>query len=659
MRRSSLIAAVAAFGLVAAANPAPPAHGTAESKMSALEVTVSGLPVPGEVGLLDVVSFASTDTDESRNPKGAPYSIISAIPAIIAGQSVGAVSARSDGDNESSSQGLTQTVGPLSASVGALDLRATADQLQALAVLDAANAHVGALAGALDLDVRDVGLSSKVTQEAASAVQGIRSDGLNLQLGDLLPLDDLPLDVVIGLAQQLTGVLSGTVGELLDRVAQLYEQLSTMVTKLETQKAAYVESGEALEDTLQAIEDTEEDLAAIEAALEDAISLLGTGTEDEIEKVVDEGAKLIDEVTGVVPDAGDELISLQYSANDALTDLIADLEETATELEGELQELESTVETLVDDLVETLAEIVDLSELLDGVADQLLSAVQDLLAQLPSVLDALADADLVDIGAMDVGISAVASGSDAKAVLGCAVEQVRVVGLDLGKPSCSEPLINGSAGLADAISTLKGVLGELPIVGGVVPEVTLNVFSNALERVGEKDGYRFAEAGVDLLEFELPSIELGALTDGLLDGLLDGDLSDLVGSLGELLGADLSGSLGGIDAELDAALDGAVSTLTDVTSEIIDIETVLGDIIATLPATDALNGLSTPGIKVKIDPTSRAEFRAGAIGSTPGAPDDGSTSTPTGAPSLPTTGGGLGVLGLLGVLGATALRRRT
>lgn len=655
MRRSSLIAAVAAFGLVAAANPAPPAHGTAESKMSALEVTVSGLPVPGEISMLDVVSFASTDTDESRNPKGAPYSIISAIPAIIAGQSVGAVSARSDGDNESSGQGLTQAVGPLSASVGALDLRATADQLQALAVLDAANAHVGALAGALDLDVRDVGLSSKVTQDAASAVQGIRSDGLNLQLGDLLPLDDLPLDVVIGLAQQLTGVLSGTVGELLDRVGQLYEQLGTMVTKLETQKAAYIESGEALEDTLQAIEETEEDIAAIEAALADATSLLGTGTEDDIQKVIDEGSQLIGEVTGVVSN-GDSLITLQYSANDALTDLIDDLNETKTELEGEILELESTVETLVDDLIETLAEIVDLSELLDGVADQLLTAVQDLLAQLPSVLDALADADLVDIGAMDVGISAVASGSDAKAVLGCAVEQVRVVGLDLGKPSCAEPLINGSAGLADAISTLKGVLGELPIVGGVVPEITLSVFSNAHERVGEKDGYRFAEAGVDLLEFELPSIELGDLTDGLLDGLLDGDLSDLIGSLGDLLGADLSGSLGGIDAELDAALDGALSTLTGVVSEIIDIETVLGDIIATLPATDALNGLSTPGIKVKIDPTSRAEFRAGAIGSTPAAPEDGS---PTGAPSLPTTGGGLGVLGLLGVLGATALRRRT
>jgi prefoldin subunit 5 len=647
MRPRPIIAGVAALALIGAASPPPAPAGTAETSMTALEISVSGLgDLLDGLTVLDIASFASTDTDSVRNAAGSPFASIGVIPAAVGGEQIGAITARSDGDTSQSTGGHSQAIGPVDLSVDGMSLSASADASSAAALVEALGAQFSILENAIGSAVTNTGVSSTVDKTSATATQGLTSSGLQIDLGDLVDVDALPLDVVLSLAGELTGLISGNLEGLLETVSTLYKDLREHLAGMNTDLGSAAALTAELEASLEELESLEEELETLDDLLGEAETLLDLGgTEEQITDLEDKAKDLLE---GVLGDGGG-LLGLSVSAL-ALDDLISDLEGAIADVESEIADLSAEIDGLVSEIVTILDRLlVDVLNL-DGLVDSLIAAIGDLLAQLPDALDAIANADLVDIGEVTAGITAYATGDGGDAVLGCSAEHVRIAGIGLGSPTCDAPLTEVSQQLGTAIGQLKSVLGALPIVGDVVPDVTLRVFSDAHRTVEEVDGYWKASAGVNLFEFDLPSIELGAVTDGLLEQIADASLSSLLDALLDLLNdqVDLVAEFSDVtDALSDLAgeLDGAITTVASQLDVIVDLEALVSGLLDGLPAVDTLDGLATPGLKIVVDPTSTAEFRAGA---TP----------PADTPPLPVTGGGFAILGLVAMAGAAGMLRR-
>lgn len=644
MTTALMVTAGGTAALAAEGQDAP--AGTARASLTALDVTVTGVPVevPGTT-LLDLSSFASTDRDGARNPAGAPFAAVEALPARLAGQELGTTRARSDGDGDSSAPTVEQAVGPVSVTVNPFSLSAGADAGSARAVLEGAIGRLRALGDAVRLTVDDAGVETSVDGAQATALQSLRVSGLEIDLGDLLPdLSQLPLSVVLELAAQLSGQLGGTVGDLAGVVTDLTGKVQDALADLEVAVDSYTTTSSELKALLARISDLEQDLADLQQALADAEQTLASGDLSGADDLLESGNQLIedttDDLTGTVDSTLD---TLDHDPVHSLEQLVEDLEAQIAAVESTLADLQEQADALIQELVDILRRIRSLVGQVDTLAGQLLTAVQDLLAQLPDLLDALARADLVDIGAVTVGLSATATEDASEAVLGCTVDHVRLVGVALPAADCTAPLSGASLELRQALDRVEGVLGALPVVGDVVPDVTLEMFSDAAAERGFDGPYRTARAHVTALRFALPSVELGEVTDGLLDSLAGLDLSTSLESLAATLEADAE-ALSAV-TELADDIDATLTTVRGAIASVVDVESTLADLLAGLPAADALAGVRTPGLEVVVDPTVTAEFRGAMTApGDPGAPGaPGGPDQPAG-PTLPVTGGERGLL---------------
>lgn len=664
--------------------------GTATTEMTAVSATVTGLgDVPG-VEILDLETYASNDTDADRNVLGggAPLARASVTPLRVGGSPIGAVTATSGGDGSARSGGATfGALGAgeaLAAAVNPAVVTAEAGAERAVATVGASTAEVEALLSGVGVDLNVTDVTSTVTQDGASAVQGLSVGDLSLALGDLVPLDvleQLPLQTILDLVGQLPVGISPQLDAV---IAAIQDAVAAVESGLADVRAAAdaITGSEALDDLRSALDR----LADLEDRLDDLLAL-----EEELDAVdtSDPDASLGDTVTGIgdaVTGAGDsidgilftlsedcdfdldtatvgELAAVQQCVASTISDLqstIAGLEDTIDDLVAELQRLADALAAAVDDLATTVTDLLAALQELDGV-----------LAELQALLPELAGAELLGVGAFDVGVNVVANESTdtSRAVFLCSGVEVRVLSEALSTPSCSEGLAAITPVLGEIDETMgavRDVLATLPLSDvAAVGDLEISLFPDVFEEVRQDGGYVVARAGGTILDLGVPSVTIDpSQVTGLLPGL---DLPDV-----------LAEAQASVDEARAAVAGVGTSLLDDVLATIDDIGTAI-----TSPAglaaqwgliTDLLDSLDlgrlgslsdpfqTPGLQVTFDPSGTAEFALAAVaGPTPAPAQPGAPSTPTtptGAPGLPATGGGLALIGLVAIGAAALLRRR-
>ena len=657
---AGLVAGCLALSLVAAETaPATDAVGSASTRLLGATARVTGPLDTPVANLLDVTTSATTD--------GTPFAVTSVVPIQVGDEQVGATGASSDGQTEASSPGgsLGAAGDALGLSVSPIETTATATADRALATVGAATGQLSALLGQLGLDLDTAGVTSLVTGEESSATQGMTVSGLDLSLGDLgLDADllgSLGLDTILGLLEQLpvdvpsdladvSGLLGdieelegalgaldasellGTVGEIQDLTGVLAEVDALLADQVAVEDLRDVDN---LTDLLAALGGV--DLTASSCALPDTdglvLDLAGvladlTGTVDCIAA----------EVSSTLADVGVADRAGLLGAIDALEGL----------LPGELDGLLAQLDTITGLLEDILAKVGDLD---------------DLLALLPDLLGEAEGLSLLDVGAFDLGTSAIAGDSldTSSATVLCDASDVSVLGRVIPTPDCSDAL-SGLSDVSDVVNgafgQLSGVLNTLPLTDVVqAGELRAEMFTDLVEEVTEVDGVITSTAGFNLLDLEVPSLTIDAsqVTDALGGlGLPDvaGPVEDLLGELtaveGVLDGLGLGEQLDAIAAADPTGTAGQITTLIDGLA--------VGDLGS------LAENVSTPGLELLIDPVATASFAAGASGGTgdPGPTAPAPAPAPTGGeePSLPTTGGGLALVGILAMAGGVGLRRR-
>lgn len=425
-------------------------------------------------------------------------------------------------------------------------------------------------------------------------------------------------------------------------------------------------------------------------------------------------ASALSEVVGALEGVQAELPAVSDALDTELTGIVSDLDAalapvdealngdgtlTATELEGVIAEVEG-LQAQLDDLGAGLE--------LEGLISSLQTLESLNLEQVVNdVVDAITGSQLLALDEVLVGAQTEATADDSSAEASCSVTGARVLGE-------AAPAIDACDQLNELLTTidttLTSALGSLPVAGDVTEDlVRIGGLETSTNEVVD-GGYRVAQASVQGLTLDIGSLDLQAVTDGLVGdlvgqiegllGLLNGDLSALTGGdLSQLLDADLGSLLEGglpglidglqsLDTELEGVLsDGGLTGDEDVTEEVRDaignvtgtagvstlqageagqlgsltglLDGVLGDLDGLLPL-GLVDGLATPGISLEaagVD--SESEFTtAQADDPEPVAQPE----EPTPADNLPRTGGGL--IALAGLVLAAAggmglwLRRR-
>lgn len=431
--------------------------------------------------------------------------------------------------------------------------------------------------------------------------------------------------------------------------------------------------------------DLAENLPLDASALSEVVSAL-EGVQVELPAVTD---ALGTELTGIVSELDTALAPVDQALNGNGT-------LTATELEGVISKVEG-IQTQLDNLGAGLE--------LEG----LLSSLQtleglNLQKVVNDVVGAITGSQLLALDEVLVGAQTEATADDSSAEASCSVTGAQVLGEAApGIDACDQ--LNELLTTVD--TTLTNALGSLPVAGNVTEDlIRIGGLETSTNEVVD-GGYRVAQASVQGLTLEIGSLDLQAVTDGLLTdlvgqiegllGLLNGDLSALTGGdlselldvqLGSLLDNGLPGLLDGLvslDQELAPILDGAAPTddVTDAVNDVLGdgiasgvsplqageagqlgtltglLSGVLGSLEGLLPL-GQLDGLATPGISLEaagVD--SESEFTTAQADSPEPVAEPGE---PTPADNLPRTGGGLIALAglVLAAAGGTGLwlRRR-
>lgn len=684
-RRATALGALLAVASLASgtgAVAATPPAGTATTDLTAVDLTVDNLPdLVGQVNAvaLDATTFASTDGDPARNTVGggAPFALADLLPLRIAGEERGRTTARSDGNRDASvgTQSAEDDAGALGVEINPVQIQASAAAEQAEALVSAATGRVETLLGSLGIDLNVTGLRSTVDATAAEAVQGLQVGNFDIALGDLVPrdvLEQLPLDVLVSLLGQIpvgaapdlnaivdaltsaSATVEGTVDALVatgDAVAEDLDELATAQSDLADAEAAEADAQAVLDaaeaavaqiqedlDTLLSVDDlTALELAALDPALIDELLAIISRYETE--------CGLTD--TSLTPAVIDELIECLGGSGGLLEQAQADADAAQADLDAAsalVADLQAVVDGLVASVTDLVGTLVAQTEQLVADLQGLLAALTDLDANLADVLDALADGELLDIGALDVGVQARAAGTaqESSATLVCSTFEATVLGTSISSPDCSEPLTSASAAIANATSALQGVLTTLPVAGDVLPEVQLEAVTDVVRSVRQEGEYVVAQAGVTLLRLGLPSVTIdpAEIVDGLLDQLGADALGTVEGTLPD--GTTLDG-LGLSD--LTAQIDG----LSDELTAIGDLQGQVDTLLSTLSLGDLTESVATPGVSLVVDPVSTAEFRPGTAAGSPTDPG-GSDPTASAEPPLPVTGGERPVLLLAALL---------
>lgn len=676
---TALLAGALSLSLIAAGEPAVP-RGTASTSLTAIDLFISGAP---ELVAVDLGSYASTDSDAARNVlgNGSPFAWVGLTPLEIAGQAIGAAEIDSNGDGNVSGE-LVQWSDPgglLSAAVNPVGLTATASATDALGTAQAATADIEMLGEAIGLSLNTTGVASSVNQTAATAVQGLRVEGLDVQLGDLVPLEVLsllPIDVLIELLEQLP------VGA--PDVEVLVDITLNAVRDVEDAAEAITAAGEQLAADLVALADANQVLADAQAVLAaaqdaettaqntlDAANATLTAAEDLRDEIANDlgtldaaalltkygsqcgGADLLTIVTcveGLLDDAEAAVVvaqkavdDAQKALNEATAAVNAALEDVQT-AQGVVNALVTAINTvvnalqdLINDLVVTLGALVDALTTLEG--------------SLGDVVAALADGEILSVGAIDIGVVAKATDTVAgsTATVGCNAVPVSVLGLNVATPNCAEPL-TAVGSVADTITgAIQGLLTTLPVAADVLPAASIQVFPTVSEDIAQDGDYVTSTASVVALDLSLGSVTIDPAN--VVSGLLD----TLAAQVDALVAAAIPADEDVDGLGLDPAITTTLGDARDLLPQVSDLQALLDDVLALLPDGLSLPTVATPSIDLVVDPTSTASF---ASGTAPTAPAPAPAPAPDGDPSLPATGGGLALLGLMGLGGAVALRRR-
>lgn len=723
MRRMSRLTAAALAGvlslsLVAAEGAAAtPDRGTAHTELLGVEVEISGIgddsvlhhvlgtlePVL-PLGVLDLSTYASNDTDGDRNAVGGgqPYARAGVVPLRTGDREIGAVEADSRGEGSARSPdsgigNLDSLTDLLAAAIFPIEANARADAMGALSSVDAALAEVDALLGGIGLDLEVTEVSSAVGQEGASAVQGLRVTGFEVTLGDLIPLEvleQLPLgalnDLLGELPLGLSGDLDAAVTGVSDGLAAVPGALSdltaagdalassTAISDLDGALGVF-DQVEELERLWLALDDlTLTDLTTALAdltALEPALTAVGCTPDLTLTDLTALAAE-IDRLKACLEA---ELDALALPGGAPALDLPTAVDTLGTWISGRAARVEGlagAVEDAADVLRTTLDALLADVGLLDG-----------LLAELDGLLPDIAALDLLSVSALDVEFLATATDEleTSRAKFACNPVDLRVLDTPFATPDCSEGL-DAVSPVADAISAaisgsdglVADVLGALPLSNAVaLGDLRLALLPDVVERVRRDGDYLVAEASATLLELVIPSLTIDptAVTGGLPDLGLPTDLAATIDGviaqvgaaqtdLGALDTSPLTGtdfldpveaSLSAVSTSLTSATDD-LGVLTQVSGTVEMLEGALADLDA-LSFGDLTESVSTPGLRLVLDPASTAEFAVASAGGSTPAPDPDPGPGP-GDPRLPETGGGLLVLGLLGIGAAEALRRR-
>jgi len=659
---AGLVASVAALSLVGAAAPTAPV-GTASTSLLGAEIEITNLGDVPVVRILDVGTFASTDTDATRNTlgNGVPFAQAAVIPLKVGDEVFGATTATSNtgGSASGGPASFEDALSVLGVDVTPVNATATATADTALATVNTLVADVAALVGALGVEIDVTGLTSQVTTSGASAIQGIQVGDISLTLADLGLTADLLGQLALG---DLLALLENLPVPLPDNVMAAVDAVIAALADVEAAVAAFEEVAGPIGDAAGAVQDAVDALEML-AGLQTGLAGLDSGS---LTFLVDltgfltglDAAELafLDDCAG-----GDVLTAIVSDAVGVFNTLVACVDDAVTAATTVRDDLVAALTDLVDALPVEVAALEDLIAALTGALATLDALIADLLDLLPDV----AGTELLSVSAFDVGITALATDAveSSAATVGCTGIDVTVLTETFSTPDCSEGLSaisDALAGLSDVVETVVGMLNELPLAGLVeVADFQLDVFGGLTESVTTDGTYVTSTAGVNLLELAIPSITLdpSAITDAL--GI---ELPDVLGTVI----ATLEGALAEVEGVTGGVVDTAVTTIDDTLAGL-GAPGGLTELVATL--TGVLDGLdlgslgtlaeavSTPGLRIFVDPTSTAQHAAGAP-ATPVTPTDPAPAPPT-APTLPATGGGLVLAGLLALAGASAIRRRS
>lgn len=677
MRAATGAAAVAALALIAAGSPTAPV-GTAQTRLTAAELTLSGVATPvDQLTLLDVTTFASTDDDTSRNSKGVPFSSANVAPATL-GDSylVPPMSASSDGTTSQSIAAFDRSFGLVSAKLSAAQLEATAAADSARSAVSAVTAELGVLDDALGLVITQVPAETKVDATGALATNGIDLQGLQLQLGELLPVDvaDLPLGTVLELATVLAGQLS-VPGVDLDALRDALTGVETALGDLGRLSSDYAGAVQDVTTAAAAVSAAETTLASADTTLAAAQAALQELQDDLASLDVTTLSGLLTDYDTECPDATD-IASLTGCLEALIAEAQAEVDAAQAAVDvaaAAVTAAQASLDAAVTVLTTVLDDLTTLAAGLDDLVQDLLDRLQDVIAQLLAVLEQLPQAGLLDIDPIAASISASASADRGTGHVRCDGGKVAVAGITVVSDIDGCATVRGAAGqLSSAVATLERVLQTLTGLDVPTPEVAL--FSEHTASNGTDGAYRTADASLNVLELRIPSVALDDVASGavqaLLDALSDASLSQLLSDLDGALGTDTS-AVQGLTAELDAALAGAGTAVADALTAAGADESALQDLLAQVEALVGgviPDGLATPGVDLVVDPSASAQFAPGsgapaapaapADPASPAEPNTPGSGVPSAVPSLPHTGGGLAALGALVAAGAWALRRR-
>ncbi|MGH9275267.1 MAG: hypothetical protein ACRDZU_11530 [Acidimicrobiales bacterium] len=489
--------------------------------------------------------------------------------------------------------------GLLTGVIDPVALRSVVDATGATSAADGAVRNLSVLGGLLQLGTATADLGSSALLTDAGATRGLSVDRIEvLDLTALLDalgisLADLPLDAAVGLLGGLGLPIPGDLSP---------EALLTTIDGLLTQTAPVRAQVVTLQGQIDALQGQ---LAPLTAQLSTATAL----------------------VTSLNADLATQQALLAACVVPALC---VPIQALVTSLTSQLATATASVNTID-------AAIDALQAQIDGVVaqiDALLATIQSLLDQLlgliDGVLDGLADAPLLAVEDLVVGLTALAddtlAGSSAQVV--GSVGAVKIGGLSLGGIDPAATLAQVT-GLADQVTgTLGGILSLVdPALAGLV-DIDLLEQGTA---VTEEGGVTKAIAGITALRATITPPDVCAVLGRLG---LEETVGSVLGSLGESLPA-LPGPVGTVLGDLGST----VRCAAPLTAAGFTASSLVDGVASALTQPLTVEALSISGA---------GSFSVPAAPGAPGTPGE-----------LPTTGGNaqLALLAVgLGVLGIAARR---
>ncbi|MFN2388831.1 MAG: hypothetical protein ABR575_04410 [Actinomycetota bacterium] len=646
----STLAAWAIGPFTASAKDVTTGVGTTSTSLQLVDVSLTEVPALGTLNAaLGLASTDATTVDDT-------LASVLFTGATIAGQSSGS-------EGVSSSDGVDSKNVSVPLSGPGIDGSLTIAEMRAEATSDSATALLNALEGQVDVALLGLsattganGTTSRVVPKIAESRTGASLGPVELTLGDLLPadlLDALPLsavlDLIDGLDLDLGAVLSGQIDALRDLLTTL-DTLQDKVDELagaQDQLLDLVGGNTALLGQIDAAQQTVSDAAAAVDAAEVAVTdaqaavaaaqttLDGLNADKaalEAEKAALEALlaecpdpttcaalqSQIDAIDAEIAAVDAQIVTAQATLDAAQADLAAaqaDVTAAQTTLDTAQAELDALLAGLDAGAIQTLQDTIDS---LQAQIDALLVTVEDLLGQLPDltalidqVLALLADAPLVAVGALNVSVESAADAVKGTADVSCGATGVSVLGQSLGALSCAEL----SRQFDDLAGGILDVLQSLPVAVTAVPEVTVDGLKATTSASKGPDAQRrtSASASLSALEIGVPSVELGAMVDGLVQDAL---------------------------AEIETIVAGLPAGSTEVQALLNTLKAQL----EALPTGQALDGLNTVGVDAVLgglisrssfqaDPGDNAEPPSTRPPTEPGDPSD-----PPAAAPLPFTG---------------------